>query len=139
MGKMSVTPFRWAGASMVFWFSLSLGLVLGTGFVGAVVAMRRAEQRARRAFYWTLGYGDDLTAPLLPKNRPISYHLAMIRESAIVTPPVLEERRDRAAGERGALRRAARYTRALNGTRTSHERSEMAARRNPLLGRQDLS
>ncbi len=124
---------------MVFWFSLSLGMALGIGLIVALAAMHRAELRARCAFYRTLGYGVDMTAPLIGQSGPISGHLAMIRKSSIVAPPGIEVARDTPPGRRDVPRRAFQYTHALNGVRPDSERSAMAARRTTPRDGHDLS
>jgi hypothetical protein len=44
--------------------------------------MLRAERRARRAFYRSLGYSEDLIAALMTPSGPVAAQLALVRKTA---------------------------------------------------------
>ena len=104
-------------------------MALGIGVFAGVLAMRRADLRARRTLYQTLGYGDDLIARLSAQKGPVSAQLTLTRNSAIISSSRIEELRDHAGGLQGEVQPVCRHTRAFNGTRSGHERSTAAARR----------
>lgn len=117
---------------MLLWLSLSLALALTAAVAAGILAMRRADQRARRNLYLSLGYGEDLVVALMGQKGPVSAQLAVVRKTSILTPPRPEEAPTQAQA-RPSSQRSFQYTRALNGTRTPHERAAPGAdgRRNP--------
>ena len=115
---------------MSIWLSLLFVLAMTAAVAGAIVAMRRADQRARRNLYAALGYGEDLVAALIAQKGPVSAQLAVVRKTSILTSPRPDETPSQA---KPSTPRSFKYTRALNGTRAAHERAARNAggRRNP--------
>jgi hypothetical protein len=121
---------------MLFWLSLSFGLGLGVAVIAVVLAMGRAERRARRALYTALGYGDQMIAALMAQKGSISDQLALIRETRVATAP--DPTRAGVDALPSAAPRSARLTRTLNGARTARA-ARSSTRRGARLDRSDLS
>jgi hypothetical protein len=68
---------------MLLWLLLSIGTALSLLAIAVLVAMARAEHRARRAFYRSLGYSDEVIASLKVPKGPVAAQLAQVRQ----TPP----------------------------------------------------
>jgi hypothetical protein len=68
---------------MSLWILLSSGLALGVVVVACVLATIRAEQRARRNLYASLGLGEDVVAILMARKGPVSVQLARVRQASI--------------------------------------------------------
>ena len=66
---------------MLLWLLLSIGTALALLAVAVLVAMARAERRARRAFYLSLGYSDEMIASLKIPNGPVAAQLAHVRRA----------------------------------------------------------
>jgi hypothetical protein len=113
---------------MLLWLLMFFGVALGVGVVAVAIAMRQAERQARRTLYRALGYDDKLIDPLMAQKGPVSTQLALIRKTPIITAQRSEEMRGDADRLQSVAQGAFRYTRALNGTRASHQRSALAAR-----------
>lgn len=105
---------------MLIWLSLLFVLAVAAAGAGGIVAMRRADQRARRNLYATLGYGEDLVSALIAQKGPVSAQLAVVRKTGALTSPRPDEAPPLA---KPSTPRTFRYTHALNGTRAAHERA----------------
>jgi hypothetical protein len=68
---------------MPLWILLLSGLALGVVMVACVLAAIRAEQRARRNLYASLGLGEDAVATLMTEKGPVSVQLALVRQASI--------------------------------------------------------
>jgi hypothetical protein len=66
---------------MLVWLLLSIGTALSLVAIAVFVAMARAERRARRAFYRSLGYSDEVIASLKVPNGPVAAQLAEVRRA----------------------------------------------------------
>jgi hypothetical protein len=82
---------------MVACLLLSIGLLLCGAAAAGLLAMNRAERRARRSLYLTLGLDEDLAATLLERRGPASTHLAGIRKAEVSATAKADEQRGRAA------------------------------------------
>jgi hypothetical protein len=102
---------------MLFWLFLSFGLGLAVAVIAVVLAMDRAERRARRTLYTALGYNDQLVAALMVQKGSIAAQLALVRETHAPAAP------DQASAGVDALKSAAprslRMSRSVNGARTA--------------------
>lgn len=126
---------------MLLWILLSCGVAGAVLALVCALAMVRAERRARRNFYMTLGFNEELVSALMAQKGPVSTQLALVRQSAAASGVRLEELRSRAAGLQAGAQRAFRFTRALNDPRTTgDERPALApARRGRRFNRRDRS
>lgn len=118
---------------MLLWFLLlvGLGIVLGTG--GLVLAMNRAERRARRTLYRSLGLAESTVEFLMQRNRGVIAELNYLRlqgEAGLAEASaavVLPERKL-------ILRRADRRPRRLaSDTPIADEPPSLAADRGPSM------
>jgi len=66
---------------MILWLILSIGTALSLLLIAVLVAMTRAERRARRAFYRSLGYGDDVIGELKLSKGYVAEQLAQLRQA----------------------------------------------------------
>jgi hypothetical protein len=66
---------------MLLWILLSIGTALSLLAIALFVAMARAERRARRVFYRSLGYSDEAIADLKVRNGPVAVQLAQVRQA----------------------------------------------------------
>lgn len=103
--------------------------------------MVRAEQRARRNLYTSLGFNDELVSALMAQRGPVSTQLALVRQSAVASGVRPEELRLRGAALRTEAQRSLRFTRTPSDPRTAgDERTTLApARRSRRLDRRDPS
>jgi len=125
---------------MLLWLTLSIAVALCALTVAVVVAMDRAERRARHFLYTSLGVGDELMPSLMSQRGPVAPQLALVRKTSIMGGPRPDEIRGRGDGLKTSAQRSIRYTRALNGTRApSHERSSLADRRSARHDRREPS
>ena len=89
---------------------LSCGVALGVLTACCAVAAMRAERRARRNLYTSLGLNEELIAALMAQKGTISAQLAVVRQtsdSAEVRPEDVPQ----ADGLLGAPQRSFRFTR----------------------------
>jgi hypothetical protein len=68
---------------MPLWILLSSGLALGVVMVACVLATIRAERRARRNLYASLGLGEDVVAILMAQKGSVAVQLALVRQASI--------------------------------------------------------
>lgn len=66
---------------MLLWLLLSIGTALSLLAIAVLVAMTRAERRARKAFYRSLGYSDEVIAGLGVPKGPVAAQLAQVRQT----------------------------------------------------------
>jgi hypothetical protein len=66
---------------MLLWLLLSIGTALSLLAIAVLVAMARAERRARRAFYRSLGYSDEVIASLNIPQGSVAAQLARVRQT----------------------------------------------------------
>ncbi len=64
---------------MLLWLSLLVGLGVILGTVGLAWAMRRAERRARRGLYRSLGLAESTVEFLMQRNRDVIVELTYLR------------------------------------------------------------
>jgi len=64
---------------MLFWISLAIGLVLALMTAGLVLSMSRAERRARRNLYRSLGLAETTVEFLMERNRDVLTELTYVR------------------------------------------------------------
>jgi hypothetical protein len=67
---------------MLLWVSLLAGLALAVAILALVVAMSRAERRARRSLLLTLGLPGDAVELLMCRNSDVLAELTLMRMSA---------------------------------------------------------
>ena len=67
---------------MLLWLLLSIGTALSLLAIAVLVAMSRAERRARTAFYRALGYSDETIAALKSPRGPVAAQLASVRQAS---------------------------------------------------------
>lgn len=83
---------------MLSWVSLLGGLALIFGTGGLVLSMRRAEHRARRNLYRSLGLAETTVEFLMERNRDVLSEITYVRhegEAAVIEtaePPVHRDR-----------------------------------------------
>ena len=65
------------------WIGLSIGVALATIIVALLVAMRRAEARARRALFRQLGLPEDVVDLLMARNGDVPAELALVRRHGL--------------------------------------------------------
>jgi hypothetical protein len=68
---------------MFLWMLPSFALVLGVVTAVCAVAAPRAERRARRSFYASLGFDEDLISILMAQKGSVSVQLARVRQAAL--------------------------------------------------------
>lgn len=73
---------------MLFWVSLSAGLAIVA--LTVVVAMFRAERRARRALYRALDFSEGTVEMLMSRNGDVRAQLTLVRISPPPAPQVIE-------------------------------------------------
>ena len=78
---------------MLLWILLSTGLALGVVVVACVLAAIKAEQRARRNLYASLGLAEDLISILMARTGSVSVQLALVRQASLSSGVRLEELR----------------------------------------------
>ena len=78
---------------MLLWILLPTGLTLGVAVVACVLATIRAEQRARRSLYASLGLAEDLISILMARKGSVSVQLALVRQASLSSRARLEELR----------------------------------------------
>ena len=117
---------------------LSFAIVLAVAVAAGVIAMRRADQHARRTLYASLGYGDEVIGALMGQKGPISAHLALVRKASIMTGPWPDDP-SLSQSRTAVQRRSFRYTHALNGTRVARGRTRAEVDRSQGAGRSELS
>lgn len=122
---------------MLLWIILLIGLTLCAATIAVVMAMLRAERRARHAFYLAVGLGEDLTSALMMQKGPVSAQLAAVRKTPLGVATRPEDIRVRPEIIQGAGQRSFRITRALNGRPAAHDRPPPPARRSPRLDRRE--
>jgi len=76
---------------MLLWVSLVVGLALILGAVGLVVSMARAERRARRTLYRSLGLAETTVEFLMERNRDVLTELTYVRHEG---EPAVSARRE---------------------------------------------
>ena len=125
----------------MLWILLSCGVASGVLALACALAMVRAERRARRNLYTTLGFDEELVVALMDQKGPVSKQLALVRQGAMGSGVRLEEFRSRAAGLETKTQRSIQFTRALNDPPTTgNERAALApARRRRRLSGRDPS
>ena len=64
---------------MLLWFSLLGGAALSAAVIALVIAMSRAERRARRNLFHALGLADETVELLMARNSDILAELALVR------------------------------------------------------------
>lgn len=68
---------------MLLWILLSTGLALVLVAVACALATIRAERRARRNLYASLGLNEDLISLLMVQKGPVSAQLAHVRKASV--------------------------------------------------------
>jgi len=89
---------------------LSCGVALGVLAACCAVAAMRAERRARRNLYTSLGLNEELIAALMAQKGTISAQLAVVRQTSD-SAEVRAEDVPQADGLLGAPQRSFRFTR----------------------------
>jgi hypothetical protein len=79
--KLLATLSPYTQACMLPWLLLSIGTALSLLAIAVLVAMSRAERRARRAFYRSLGYSDEVIAALKSPKTPVAAQLDQVRQA----------------------------------------------------------
>ena len=98
---------------MLLWLALLTGVVCVAAFVGLAVSMRRAERRARRLLYQSLGLSAPTVEFLMTRKQDVHAELAYVRRNGDAAfdaqePPARRRRfvvfqgRSEAAGRRSA-------------------------------------
>ncbi len=64
---------------MLLWISLLLGLLFVLATAGLVLSMSRAERRARRNLYRSLGLSETTVEFLMERNRDVLAELSYVR------------------------------------------------------------
>jgi hypothetical protein len=81
---------------MLLWILLTTGLVLTAASAWLVLSMSRAERRARRSLYRSLGLAEATVDFLMQRNREVLTELSYVRreaeaaasETLLVAPPL---------------------------------------------------
>jgi len=68
---------------MLLWILLTCGLALGVGAAACVAATIKAERRARRSLYGSLGLSEDLIAVLMGRQGSVAVQLALVRQASL--------------------------------------------------------
>ena len=68
---------------MLLWILSTCGLALGAGAAACVLATIKAERRARRSLYGSLGLSEDLISVLMGRKGPVSVQLALVRQASL--------------------------------------------------------
>ena len=89
---------------------LSCGVALGVLTACCAVAAMRAERRARRNLYASLGLNEELISALMAQKGTISAQLAVVRQTS-VSAGVRPEDLPQVDGLPGAAQRSFRFTR----------------------------
>jgi hypothetical protein len=92
--------------SMLIWILLSVGLLLAMTCAWLAVSMGRAERRARRSLYRTLGLAEATVDFLMERNRDVLAELSYVRENEATVAETIQfaPPRQAAAGDRPKLR-----------------------------------
>jgi hypothetical protein len=69
----------------MLWILLTCGLALSLGAVACVRATVKAERRARRNLYGSLGLGEDLVCVLMGRRGSVSAQLALVRSASLAS------------------------------------------------------
>jgi hypothetical protein len=121
---------------MLLWILLSSGLTLGAVAGACLLATTRAERRARRNLYSSLGLSDELISVLMRRKGPVSVQLALVRQASVSGGIRLEDFQ-RAEGRQVATQRSFRFPSNSHGAHPvgSDRRTLAPARRNRPPGR----
>ena len=92
---------------MPLWILLSTGLALGVVAAACLLATIRAERRARRNLYASLGLNEDLISLLMAQKGSVSTQLAHVRQASLSGGVRLEDLR-RTEGAQTAAQLAGR-------------------------------
>lgn len=116
---------------MLLWVLLLGGLALIVGTVGVMLSMSRAERRARRKLYRSLGLAETTVEFLMERNRDVLTELNYVRregESAIGETARATPERDRNVV---FLRPGPRAVQPLRGAAIERERPSRATDPDP--------
>jgi hypothetical protein len=78
---------------MLLWILLSTGLALWAVTAACVSATIRAERRARRTLYASLGLNEELISLLMAQKGSVSTQLAYVRQASVSGGVRLEDLR----------------------------------------------
>jgi hypothetical protein len=116
---------------MLFWVSLvgAVALVLGTA--GLVLSMSRAERRARRNLYRSLGLAETTVEYLMERNRDVLAELSFVRHQGEAADHEALQALASRARNVTFLRPGLRASHVAPADSGSNERSSRAADRSP--------
>ena len=121
---------------MLLWVSLVVGLALLGAVAALIVAMFRAERRARRNLYRTLGLAEETIDLLMSHSGDVLSGLALVRISAAAGEPAGEP--DQELPAQDALPFRLQPTIRLVHPVAGEARTPGSARRQPYSGRRRL-
>ena len=78
---------------MLLWILLTCGLALGVAAAACVATTMKAERRARRNLYSSLGLSEDLISVLMGRKGAVSVQLALVRQASLSRGSRLEDLR----------------------------------------------
>lgn len=78
---------------MLLWILLTSGLALSVGAAACVAATIKAERRARRSLYGSLGMSEDLISVLMGRKGSVAVQLALVRQASLSSGVRLEDLR----------------------------------------------
>ncbi len=89
---------------MLLWFLLLGGMALAAGMLATVLAMGRAERRARRSLFRMLGLPEETVELLMARNGDVLAELALVRRQDLSGLAGVEPAAPEATAGRPAIR-----------------------------------